>query len=119
MKSEPLGCVKFNKNDSKRLGLENVSQIKLELIAATILAKSVTPCEAALTCLQTPIIRKSEQVVYIDSKPPKMRSRSINFRSRTFLLHPIGHYMNRLIKFKSYSFKEYYKAYEVVKTKYA
>ena len=53
--------------------------------------------------------------MYIDSKPP----RSINFRSRTLSLHPIDHYMGRPIKFESYSLNEYYKAYEVVKTKYA
>ena len=58
MKSKPLGAVQFNANNAKRLGLENLSEIEKELIAATILAKPVTPCEAALTCLQIPIVRK-------------------------------------------------------------
>lgn len=90
----------------------------MELIAATILGKPVTPCEAALTCLVIPVVRRSEQVVYADSKPPKMRSRSINSRSRTLSLHLIDIYMGRPIDFENYTFKEYYKAFEVVKTKY-
>jgi len=57
--------------------------------------------------------------VYIDSKSPKMHSRSINTRSMMLLLHPINYYMHRPIEFEHYIFTDYCKAYKVVKTKYA
>ena len=83
MKSELYSAVKFEKRNTKCLGLENASEIEIELIAATILGKPVTPCEVALTCLIIPIVKRSGHVVYANSKPPKIQSRLINSRSRT------------------------------------
>ena len=56
--------------------------------------------------------------MYIDSKPPELRSRSIKTRSRTLSLHPIDYYMGRSMDFEHCSFKDYYKTYEVTKMEY-
>ena len=66
MKSELVGIVKFDKRNTKRLDLENVSEIEMKLIVTMILGKSVTPYEATLISLVILV------VVYVDSKPREM-----------------------------------------------
>jgi hypothetical protein len=58
MKCEPHGCIELNVSNVIHLGLQNVSLLQLKLVSTLIMSKLVSPIEAALTCLQTPITQK-------------------------------------------------------------
>jgi hypothetical protein len=59
MKCEPHGPINLNKKNAERLGLHGASDAQLKLISSLIIAKPVSPSEAALACLQIPIIQKA------------------------------------------------------------
>jgi hypothetical protein len=59
MKCEPHGPINLNKKNAERLGLHGASNAQLKLISSLIIAKPVSPSEAALACLQIPIIQKA------------------------------------------------------------
>jgi len=51
MKCEPQGIIKLDDVNARHLGLVDVTPLQLQLISATIIAKLVSPTEAALSCL--------------------------------------------------------------------
>jgi hypothetical protein len=77
MKCEPHGPIHLNKNNAKRSGLQGASEAQLQLISSLIIAKPMAPSEAALTYLQVPIVIKSRAVIYVDSKPPTLRTKIV------------------------------------------
>jgi hypothetical protein len=56
MKCEPQGAIKLDDVSARSLGLIDATPLQLQLISTTIIAKPVSPTEAALSCLQIPII---------------------------------------------------------------
>ncbi len=66
MKCEPHGCIELNVSNLVHLGLQNVPLLQLKLISTLIKSKPISPIEAALTCLQIPIVQKNIGVKYID-----------------------------------------------------
>ncbi len=114
MKCEPHGPINLNKKNAERLGLYGPSDAQLKLISSLIIAKPVSPSEAALACLQIPIIQKNIAVKYIDSKPPTLRTRMIN-RSRVLGFHPIDIYCNRPHEYDDMTFTDYFKRFDMEK----
>ena len=74
MKCEPHGPINLNKKNVERLRLHGASDAQLKLISSFIIAKPVSLSEAALACLQIPIIQNNIVVKYIVSKPPTLRT---------------------------------------------
>jgi hypothetical protein len=93
------------------LGLHGASDAQLQLISSLIIAKLVAPSEAALACLQVPIITKSRAVIYIDSKPPSLRTKIVT-SSHVLGFHPLDNYINRPRDFKNITFTDYFTKYE-------
>jgi len=58
MKCEPQGIIKLDDVSARSLGLVDVTPFQLQLILTTIIAKSISPAEAAFSCLQIPIMCK-------------------------------------------------------------
>jgi hypothetical protein len=77
MKCEPYGALNLNQKNVECLGLQNVLQMQLQFVSSLIITKLVSPIEAALTCLQIPMVQKSTTIKYIDSKPPHMCTKII------------------------------------------
>jgi hypothetical protein len=78
MKFEPHGCIELNVSNVVHLGLQNFSLLQLKLIITLIKSKPISPIEAALTCLQIPIVQKNIGVKYIDSKPPHLQTKLLS-----------------------------------------
>jgi hypothetical protein len=117
MKSEPLGTINIDPKNAKRLGLENLDPVQLQIISAMVTAKPVTSTEAAMTCLNIPIVQRSVQVVYIDSKPPNMWTHYVT-KSRMFTIHSTVIYSHRHPDFENLPFKAYYNRFELVKERF-
>jgi hypothetical protein len=86
MKCEPQGTIKLDDVNARSLGLVDATPLQFQLISATITSKLVSLAEAALSCLQIPIISKNVGANYVDSKPPNLctkivtKSRILGFR---------------------------------------
>ena len=117
MKSEPHGTLNIDTANARRLGLDNLHPVQLQIISAMVTAKPVTSTEAAMACLGIPIVQRSSTVVYIDSKPPNMRTTYIT-RSRILSIHSTVTYTHRHPDFEHLPFKYYFKKYELVKDRY-
>jgi hypothetical protein len=58
MKCEPHGTLNINTKNVERLGLQNASQVQLQLISTLIISKHVSLVEAAFVCLDIPLYTK-------------------------------------------------------------
>jgi hypothetical protein len=92
------------------LGLHSASNAQLQFISSLIIAKPIAPSEAALACLQVPIITKSKAIIYVDSKPPSLRTKIVT-NSRVLGFHPIDNYINRPRELEDITFTEYFTKY--------
>jgi hypothetical protein len=110
-KERAHGPIHLNKKNAERLGLQGASDVQLQLISSLIIAKLVAPSEAALACLQVPIIMKNRIVTYIDSKPPALRTKIV-ISSHILGFHPMDSYTNMPRAFKNFMFTEYFTKYE-------
>jgi hypothetical protein len=108
MKCEPQGTIKLDDVNARSLGLVHAAPLQLQLISATITAKLVSLAEAALSCLQIPIISKSVGVKYLDSKPPNLHTKMVT-KSRILGFHPIDIYCARPSNMAQYRFTKYWK----------
>ncbi len=68
-KAQPHGILNIHIINVKWLGLQNENDMHLKLILTMILAKLVTSIKAIITSLGIPIIQKTTQIKYINSKP--------------------------------------------------
>jgi hypothetical protein len=114
MKSEPHGTFNIDTTNVKRFGLENLDPIQLQIISSMVTAKPITSTEAAMTCLGIPIVQRSSAVIYINSKPPNMRTNYIT-RSQILSIHSTMTYTHGHLDFEQLPFKAYFKKYELVK----
>lgn len=80
LKAEPSGELILDSRLAARLGIKGLSEQQLKLLSGTVLSKPVSLCEAALACLQIPIVQRSESVVtdYIHFHSSKPTSRHFN-----------------------------------------
>jgi hypothetical protein len=107
MKCEPQGTIKLDDVNARK-GLVDATPLQFQLISATITAKLVSLAEAALSCLQIPIISKSVGVKYLDSKPPNLHTKMVT-KSRILGFHPIDIYCARPSNMAQYRFTKYWK----------
>jgi hypothetical protein len=112
MKCEPQGIIKLQDVNARSLGLVDATPFQLQLISTTIITKLVSPTEAALSCLQIPIISKSVGVKYVDSKPPNLRTKMVT-KSKILGFHPIDIYCVRPSNMAQYTFIKYWKQFSL------
>jgi hypothetical protein len=62
MKCEPHGTLNINTKNVERLGLQNASQVQLQLISTLIISKHVSLVEATFICLDIPLYTKVVQL---------------------------------------------------------
>jgi hypothetical protein len=110
MKCEPQGTNKLDDVNVRSLGLVDATPLQLQLISATITAKPISPTEAALSCLQIPIISKRVGVKYVDSKPPNLCTKMVT-KSRILGFHPIDIYCAQPSNMAQYTFTKYWKQF--------
>jgi hypothetical protein len=96
--------------NARSLRLVDATPLQLQLISATITAKPVSLAEAALSCLQIPIISKSVGVKYVDSKPPNLHTKMVT-KSRILGFHCIDIYYARPSNMAQYTFTKYWKQF--------
>jgi hypothetical protein len=87
MKCEPSGSLNLDVHATRALGLQNLTDLQLKMVAAFVLTKPVSPSEAAMSLLEYPMIERDVPVLYVDSAPPKLRTRIL--RASKTILHPI------------------------------
>jgi hypothetical protein len=88
IKCEPQGTIKLDDFSARSLGLVDATPLQLQLISTTITTKLVSPAKVTFTCLQIPIISKSVDVKYVDSKLPNLRTKMVT-KSKILGFHPI------------------------------
>ncbi|KAK9829678.1 hypothetical protein WJX72_007303 [[Myrmecia] bisecta] len=74
LKAEPTGDINLDTEAAARLGL-NLSPTQMKTVAACAMSHPVCPTEAAMYALELKIVDSSDQVDFIDTAPPNMRSR--------------------------------------------
>ena len=111
-----MGKLNIRSEDASHLGLQHLDEVKLKLIAASLLSKPTSPTEAALNCMQIPTITRSETVHYVDSSPPSLRQHIIS-RNNNVTMHPVDIYCERPSVIKDSTFYDYHRQYVIRKPK--
>jgi hypothetical protein len=108
MKCEPHGTLNFNFVNVKQLGLQNASQVQLQLIFILIISKHVSLVDGTFICLNIPIIHKCCAVKYINSKPQVLCTKLVT-KSRILGFDPIDIFISKPIQFEQLIFAQYFK----------
>ena len=113
MKSEPLGNLSLGPDVADALHLQDMSTDQLRLISNMVLAKPVSPAEAAVLTLQHPLVEVSrgDFVTYICISLPNGRSAVL--RNSKACTHPIDKYCQRPSQLNDVTFKRYFAEYDV------
>ena len=95
MKSEPLGNMSLGPEVAQALHLQDMSTDQLRLVSNMVLAKPVSPAEAAVLMLQHPLVEVSrgDCVTYICSTLPDKRASML--KNSKACTHPIDKYCQR------------------------
>jgi hypothetical protein len=93
LKAEPQGSLRIDAQAAKSLGLEGVSDTCLKVISSFVLSKLVSPSEAAMSLLELPVVERDSAVLYCDSSPPQMRTRTI--QAHCTIVHHVDSYCAR------------------------
>jgi hypothetical protein len=103
----------------KNLGLEGLNPQHVDLATATILARSICPCEAAHILAGRPIIYHSEPVTFLATHPPEWRRVPIVHRNGMRMAGisntPLQSYINRPHKpqFENLTLTQYFEWHDV------
>ncbi|KAK9827574.1 hypothetical protein WJX74_011054 [Apatococcus lobatus] len=113
MKSEPIGNLSLGGEVAEALHLQDMSGDQLRLISNMVLAKPVSPAEAAVLMLQHPLVEVSrgDAVMYVCSSLPS--GRSMTLRNSRPCTHPIDKYCKRPPTLSEVTFKAYFAEYDV------
>ena len=117
MKSKPSGKLDLGPEVAARLHLSGVPQDTLKLISNMVMAKPVSPAEAAVLMMQEDLVAVSEggRVHYVCSSLPAQRS--VLLRSRKPCTHPLDKYVQRPDCLGHVTFVSYFTDYKVVDKK--
>jgi hypothetical protein len=74
LKCEPTGHLAFSRANLKRLGYDDESKHQILLASLLLSQQPLGPSEAALACLDIPIISADCDVKYVSSALPKQRT---------------------------------------------
>ena len=113
MKCEPAGSLNLQPADARAIGLEGLNDMQLKLICTSVMSRSISATEAALTCLQISTIHRSCTVTFVDSSPADKRT-SLYRKASVVCLHPVQVYCLRPASLSNITFYEYFLGYEVL-----
>ena len=114
---EPTGSISMNAEAAERMGLGHLNATQLRLISAMVLAKPVSPCEAACTLLGIPMITMSATVHYVNTSPPDGRIIKLGYRAGTALIPPVDLYVNRHASLEALTLPEFFRTHVVQSSK--
>ena len=95
MKAEPAGRLVIDPDAMSQLGLQRMDAVQLSTASALILSKPVSPAEAAMICLEEPVVQASSPVDYRASAPPDLRRKRV-LAGNQVIAAPVDHYMATL-----------------------
>jgi hypothetical protein len=110
---------KLDATSLSSLGLDGISEQHAQLAAASVLLKTVCPCEAHHILAGRPIIYHSDKITYVPTHPPEWRRLQILYRNgaqqvvsgttalQTYLQRP------QCPVFDNYTLVEYFQYFEV------
>ena len=87
MKSEPTGRLVIDAQAMSQLGLRNMENVQLATASALILSKTVSPAEAAMICLEEPVVKSSSPVSTILLLLPLSFAKLVSCVALKSLLH--------------------------------
>jgi hypothetical protein len=111
IKTELVGELDLDSTLGNRLGLDGLTDQQLRLLSAAVLSHPVSPCEAALTCLQIPVIQRSEAITFIDSSPPELRTHHFSKWAIRPTIPAVDLYCGRPSVLAPVTFVDYFKQY--------
>ena len=118
-KIEPNAELVINAKLLQSIGVipPSTSEVTAKIASAHLLAKPVSPCEAAWHLLQFPIIEKTYEVAKVSLQPPNKRTRTYIGKFATATLTSIDHYDGRpaYAPYDSMTFTKYFTKYEPIK----
>lgn len=113
VQAEPSGHLRLDEECTKALSLE-MSASQRQLMSAMVFTTPVSPCLAALTCLQISIIDSgTDTVEYFSTTIPSKRMRNVS-KGFTAYASPVFKYTQRPVALNLTSFKDYYRKYVVL-----
>ena len=112
MKAEPVGRLVIDPEGMSQLGLHRMDAVQLTTASALILSKPVSPAEAAMICLEEPVVKASSPVDYLASAPPALRRNRV-LKCNQVVPAPVDHYMARPNALEHLTFTQYFKAHKV------
>ena len=112
---EPMGTIRLSVEAAERMGLGHLDPTQLKLISAMILAKPVSPCEAACALLGIPMIRTSAAVQYVNTAPPSKRTVKWCSKARHFFVPPVDHYVQRPACCEAQTLDQYFRNHQLVR----
>ena len=112
MKAEPTCHLVIDPQGMSQLSLHHMDAIQLTTASALILSKPVSPAEAAMTCLEEPVVKSSSPVDYLASAPPHLRRKRVLACSQV-IPAPVDHYMARPNALEHLTFTQYFKTHKV------
>jgi hypothetical protein len=110
-KAEPSGSLRIDAQAANSLGLENVSETRLKLISAFVLSKPVSPSEAAMSLLELSVIERDTPLLYYDSSPPQLRTKTL--KAQSAVIHPVDSYCTRPKDLENMMFFDYFKTFRL------
>ena len=114
MKAEPTGHLVIDPEGMSQLSLHRMDTVLLTTASALILglSKPVSAAEAAMTCLEEPVVQASSPVDYLASAPPHLRRKRVLACSQV-IPAPVDHYMARPNALEHLTFTQYFKKHKV------
>ena len=91
-----MGNLNLTADMAKRLGLPGMTEAQCRVASALWMTKPVSPTEAALICLEIPLVKKSRAVEYFKTPPPSTRIRKVSrSRAKQVYVPPVHTYIGR------------------------
>ena len=117
MKASFVQDVTVDKSVAEQLGLHNISDEMLHLLSVLVLAKPVSPCEAAAHMAGINIYQASDKVDFVPSQPEAMRAHFVNENSTRLSVPPVDTYCARPEQFHNLTFTQYFSRFLVTKVR--
>jgi hypothetical protein len=105
--------VVFDTDNAERLGFTG-SDEQLQLLSSMVLAKTVSPCEAAAALAGFPVVDKTCKVVYIPTFPPEQRCQPVG-KAKVVIIPKVELYCGRPTEFEDLTLTKYFKQYTLNK----
>lgn len=115
VKANHLAQLSTDAGIAQRLGLTDATPEMLHLLATTVLAHPVSPCEVAMHMAEISMVEHSDPVTVIHTQPPELRTR---IRTRGGLSIPhVDMYCARPVPLQHYTLVRYFTEFRVTKVR--